>query len=150
MYTASTNTPNGGVVSWFRSAESWLDARGRGAWLAAMVLGLVFVWPLGLALLTYMIWSKRIFKTSCRSTRADHRMGHQFDSLRPSGNAAFDAYKRDMLRRLQDEQSAFEAFMQRLREAKDKSEFDAFMQDRDHATTEAARPQAQASHSDAY
>ena len=150
MYTASTNTPNGGVVSWFRRAKSWLDARGRGAWIAAMVLGLVFVWPLGLALLTYMIWRKRIFKTSCRSTRADHRMGHRFDSQRPSGNAAFEAYKRDMLRRLQDEQSAFEAFMQRLREAKDKSEFDAFMQDRARATTEAARPQAQASHSDAY
>lgn len=150
MYTASTNTPNGGVVSWFRRAESWLDARGRGAWIAAMVLGFVFVWPLGLALLAYMIWSKRMFKTSCRSTRADHRMGHQFDSLRPSGNAAFDAYKRDMLRRLEDEQSAFEAFMQRLREAKDKSEFDAFMQDRARATTEAARPQEDAPRSGAY
>jgi hypothetical protein len=35
-----------------------------------------------------------------------------------------------MLRRLEDEQTAFEAFLQRLREAKDKSEFDAFMADR--------------------
>lgn len=47
-----------------------------------------------------------------------------------TGNSAFDAYKADTLRRLEDEQRAFETFLQRLREAKDKSEFDAFMEDR--------------------
>jgi len=45
-------------------------------------------------------------------------------------------YKADMLNRLQDEQHAFETFLERLREAKDKSEFDAFMEER----AEAAKP----------
>ena len=51
-------------------------------------------------------------------------------TFRSSGNAAFDAYKADTIRRLQEEQDAFEAFLQRLRDAKDKSEFDSFMADR--------------------
>ena len=54
--------------------------------------------------------------------------------MRPSGNTAFDAYKEDTLRRLEDEQSSFEDFLQRLRDAKDKAEFDEFMDDRATAT----------------
>ena len=50
-----------------------------------------------------------------------------------------------MLRRLQDEQTAFEEFLQRLRDAKDKSEFDSFMADRDRAAREAASAAAAAS-----
>ena len=38
-----------------------------------------------------------------------------------------------MLKRLEDEQHAFERFLERLREAKDKSEFDAFMDERAEA-----------------
>lgn len=134
MYTASTTAPSVGATSWFRRAESWLDARGRGAWIAAMVLGFIFIWPVGLAFLAYMIWSKRMFsRHSCAQRREhfEHRMGNHWGrAMRPSGNTAFDSYKADMLRRLEDEQQAFEAFMQRLRDAKDKSEFDAFMEDR--------------------
>ncbi len=47
-----------------RRAEAWLDERGRFAWIAAMVLGFIFIWPVGLAFLAYMIWSKRMFKGS--------------------------------------------------------------------------------------
>jgi len=50
------------------------------------------------------------------------------------GNAAFDAYKADTLRRLEEEQQQFEAFMDRLRAAKDQSEFDEFMKDRSRKT----------------
>ncbi|MEX3015620.1 DUF2852 domain-containing protein [Gymnodinialimonas hymeniacidonis] len=110
---------------WFRKAENWLDDRGKGAWIAAMVLGFIFFWPIGLALLAYMIWSKRMFNGSCSSRRSQG--GHKF---RTSGNSAFDAYKADTLRRLEDEQEAFESFLNRLREAKDKQEFDQFMEDR--------------------
>lgn len=108
-----------------KRSESWLDARGKGAWIAAMVLGFIFFWPVGLALLAYAIWSKRMFNGSC-ATRTHHAR-HAFKT---SGNSAFDAYKTDTLRRLEEEQDAFEAFMQRLREAKDKAEFDQFMVDR--------------------
>ena len=43
---------------------------------------------------------------------------------------ALAAYKADTLRRLEEEQGNFEAFLERLREAKDKAEFDQFMNDR--------------------
>jgi len=48
----------------------------------------------------------------------------------PTGNASFDAYRNDMLDRLEMEQENFEAFVDRLRDAKDKAEFDTFMDDR--------------------
>ena len=47
-----------------------------------------------------------------------------------SGNRAFDEYRADTLRRLEEEQSEFREFLQRLRLAKDKAEFDQFMAER--------------------
>ncbi len=60
-----------------------------------------------------------------RSTRRHHGLRH-----RSTGNSAFDAYRDDTLARLEDEQAAFNAFLARLRDAKDKTEFDAFMAER--------------------
>ncbi len=114
--------------NWFVRTENWLDARGKGAWIAAMVLGFIFFWPVGLALLGYMIWSKRMFSSSSRGCgRTMHR---SMTMGRPTGNTAFDAYKADTLKRLEEEQGNFETFLERLRAAKDKSEFDAFMDER--------------------
>jgi hypothetical protein len=127
--TTMTST---GITSWPGRAEAWLDDRGKPAWIAATILGFIFFWPAGLALLGYLIWSKRMFNrsSSCSSRRMD-RMNHMHrGAWMSSGNSAFDAYKSETLRRLEDEQHAFEAFLQRLRDAKDKQEFDAFMQDR--------------------
>lgn len=114
---------------WFSRAEAWLDARGKGAWIAAMVLGFIVFWPVGLALLAYMIWSKRMFNKSCRMSRTHDRKA-AWSAMRPSGNRAFDAYKADTLQRLMDEQQQFEDFLERLRAAKDKTEFDEFMDER--------------------
>ncbi|WP_425102034.1 DUF2852 domain-containing protein [Tropicibacter sp. S64] len=137
--TTATYTANVPAASgWFSRAEAWLDQRGKGAWIAAMVLGFIFFWPVGLALLAYMIWSKRMFNKSCRSHGHSHRY-HGFRSMKSSGNSAFDAYKEDTLRRLMDEQEAFEAFLQRLRDAKDKAEFDQFMDDREKRMADEAR-----------
>lgn len=137
MSTASAQTYADPALSahshmgWFARAENWLDERGKGAWIAAMVLGFIFVWPVGLALLFYMIWSKRMFtRSSCHASRRSHSMSHGFSAMKPSGNSAFDAYKADTLRRLEDEQHSFERFMERLRDAKDKAEFDDFMDER--------------------
>ena len=54
-----------------------------------------------------------------------------------SGNAAFDAYKREQMKRLdeerrklEDEQKAFREFVEKVRRAKDQDEFDRFMADR--------------------
>ena len=43
-----------------------------------------------------------------------------------SGNYAFDEYRAETLRRLEEEQREFIAFLDRLRHAKDKAEFDQF------------------------
>jgi hypothetical protein len=47
-----------------------------------------------------------------------------------SGNAAFDEYKAEALRRLEEEQAEFTTFLENLRKARDKAEFDQFMQNR--------------------
>ncbi|MDP5086787.1 MAG: DUF2852 domain-containing protein [Yoonia sp.] len=128
MNTATTHSPMAmdHRPGFFARAESWLDERGKGAWIAAMVVSFIIFWPIGLALLAYMIWSKRMFNSSCKSMshRRDRHMG------KSSGNSAFDAYRAETLRRLEEEQDNFEAFLKRLRDAKDKAEFDQFMDDR--------------------
>lgn len=110
-------------TTWFANSVAWLDERGKGAWLMAMILGFIFIWPLGLAILFYMIWSNRMSRSffGCSRSRKPHSN---------TGNLAFDSYKHDTLKRLEDEQTAFQSFLHRLREAKDKTEFDAFMDDR--------------------
>jgi uncharacterized protein DUF2852 len=121
------------VATWPSQAETWLDERGKGAWIAAMVLGFIFIWPVGLALLFYMIWSKRMSSRSfgCgHSRRHSSRHSRHNHPFRSSGNVAFDSYKEETLKRLEDEQDAFRSFLDRLREAKDKTEFDQFMDDR--------------------
>ena len=132
---------HGPQQGWLGRAETWLDDKGKGAWIAAMVLGFVFVWPVGLALLAYMIWSNRMFSGNCAPKRSRRAHRHAARSamrsaMSSSGNTAFDAYKADTLRRLEDEQHNFEEFLKRLRDAKDKAEFDQFMEDRAARTSD--------------
>ena len=49
---------------------------------------------------------------------------------RTSGNRAFDAYRAETLKRLEEEQSSFREYLERLRQAKDRTEFEQFMQER--------------------
>ncbi len=57
-------------MGWFTRATDWLDDKGKGAWIAAMVLGFIFFWPIGLALVFYITytnrWSHNMFAKSCR------------------------------------------------------------------------------------
>lgn len=113
----------------FGRAERKLDHWGRPGWIGAMVLGFILVWPVGLAILFYMIWSGRMGnwnKRRCGWGRDRH------DGLRegPSGNTAFDAYREATLKRLEEEQQAFRDFLARLRQAKDQAEFDQFVAER--------------------
>ncbi|MCV2873149.1 DUF2852 domain-containing protein [Defluviimonas sp. WL0050] len=129
------------IAAWPSRAEMWLDERGKGAWIAAMVLGFIFFWPVGLALLAYMIWSKRMFSKGCGWSRNDahHHMSRchaRRHGFRSSGNTAFDAYKADTLDRLEREQEEFETFLKRLRESKDKAEFDQYLDERARAAQE--------------
>ncbi|MEO1492799.1 MAG: DUF2852 domain-containing protein [Pseudomonadota bacterium] len=111
------------IAGWLADAERKLDEWGRGAWIAAMVAGFILFWPLGLFLLGYMIWSGRM---ACSHKKKS--VWRKRD--RSTGNSAFDAYREETLRRLEDEQSAFEGFLGKLRDAKDKAEFDQFMDER--------------------
>ena len=74
-------------------ARDWMDARGKAAWIIAMILGFVFFWPLGLALLGYVTWSKRMFGCSNRQSRVRYYAP-------TTGNSAFDAYREETLKRL--------------------------------------------------
>ena len=133
--SASPAVAYGGRPNILRRAEACLDSKGRKAWIAAMVVSFVFFWPLGLFFVAYITatnrWSSdKMFGCAARKHHRHHDRYAAFRAAQPSGNSAFDAYKSEMLKRLEDEQTAFEAFLQRLRDAKDKSEFDAFMDDR--------------------
>ena len=137
MTTLAHSASSSGFMGWLARTEAWLDAKGKPAWMIAMILGFVFVWPVGLALLGYIIWSKKMFSTS-KGSLCRHRIT-QGPINRPTGNAAFDAYKSETLQRLQREQENFEAFLQRLRDARDKAEFDQFMEDRAKSPATEAR-----------
>lgn len=113
------------ISDWLSRAEAQLDAWGKPAWIAAMVIGFILIWPIGLAILAYMIWSGRM---NC-SRKKRSRWGR--NRRTESTNSAFEEYREETLRRLEDEQTAFEGFLDRLRKAKDRAEFDQFRAERD-------------------
>lgn len=104
-----------------------LDDIPKGAWIALMVLGFIVFWPIGLALLFYMIWSGKMH--GWKNGRG-YACGNSYRRHRSSGNTAFDAYRDETLKRLEEERQEFHAFMERLRRAKDQQEFDQFMAER--------------------
>lgn len=122
-----------------------LDDYGRPAWIGVMVLGFILFWPVGLAILAYLIWSGRMGMGCGRNgnmSRWQQHMADRWDrkmerwgrdfrgGFQSSGNVAFDEYREETIRRLEEEQREFREFLARLRKAKDKSEFDQFMADR--------------------
>ena len=124
--------------------------------IAVMVLGFIFWWPLGLATLFLILWSKGMICSSHSGAHWQHkmeRMQRKMDWMRAkmggpgpawggsSGNRAFDEYRMETLRRLEDEQREFRDFLDRLRAAKDKSEFDQFMADRRNRPDQGFSPQ---------
>ena len=129
MSTVAHSSSAAGFGGWFNRAETWLDSKGKAGWIIATVLAFILFWPLGLALLAYMIWSKKMSYLS-RGFSCSRSNRRQPTVTRTTGNAAFDAYKNETLRRLEEEQENFEAFLQRLRDARDKAEFDQFMDER--------------------
>ncbi len=118
-----------------------LDDYGKPAWITVMVLGFILFWPIGLAILAYLIWSGRMGSWKHSSAGRWHsergawscggkRKGSSRQRTAPSGNASFDEYREETLNRLEDEQKEFLDYLERLRQAKDKSEFDQFMSER--------------------
>lgn len=133
----------------------------RPAWtpatIALMVLGFVVFWPLGLAMLAYILWGDRLgeFKrdvnratdsvfAGCR--RHAHRARHG-----GTGNVAFDEWREKELERLEEERrrldemrGEFDEYLRELRRARDREEFDRFMAAREARRAQGgdARPEA--------
>jgi len=125
----------------------------RPLWILAMILGFMFWWPVGLAVLFFTIGSRRMgcwgYGRRGGFQGGGYQGGWQGGGAPPwanwksfwsgcggapaqaappsSGNRAFDEYRAETLRRLEEEQKEFGAFLDRLRFAKDKAEFDQFM-----------------------
>ena len=103
------------------------------ATVALMVLGFMVFWPLGLAMLAYIVFGDRFrsFKQSANQTAdglfSKCRSGGFRSAHFTTGNSAFDDYKAETIRRLEEEQDEFNAFLDHLRKSKDKAEFDQFM-----------------------
>lgn len=107
------------VTDWLVRARDWLDGRGKVAWIGAIVVGFILFWPVGLAILIYAVGSKRML---CGGRRRE-----RVTVPGSTGNAAFDEYRKDTLKRLEEERDAFLSFLEELRAAKDRAEFDQFM-----------------------
>ncbi|MBV9862342.1 MAG: DUF2852 domain-containing protein [Alphaproteobacteria bacterium] len=148
------------------------DDIGKPALIAVMILSFVFFWPLGLVVLGFLIgsgrmacwdqgrgprWQRRMERWQRRMAQWQER-AEQFRGGaggggggcwgRPSysassGNRAFDEYRDETLRRLEEEQREFREFLDRLRHAKDKAEFDQFMAERGRRSDNPAPPPQQ-------
>ncbi len=80
-------------------------------------------------------WERKMARMQERMERIRERMDRvrsSGDWFGPpsSGNRAFDEYRSETLKRLEDEQREFKEFLARLRFAKDRAEFDQFMGER--------------------
>jgi hypothetical protein len=104
-----------------------------------MIIGFAVFWPLGLAMLAWMIWGDEISRKA-EEVKGQFRSfservpSFQTGSFRDTGNVAFDEYRVQELKRLEDERrkldemrAEFESFLAELRRVKDQEEFDRFM-----------------------
>jgi hypothetical protein len=119
-----------------------------------VIAAFIVWWPLGLAALAYTFgrrkmacWNQGHFadkmeRVQWKMDRMRSRMDGRGFWGPSSGNRAFDDYRVETLRRLEEEQKEFKEFLERLRHAKDKEEFDAFMsQHRQRPTPPNEQPQ---------
>ena len=127
----------------------------RPAWtpatIALMVLGFVVFWPLGLAMLAYIIWGDRLegFKRDVNRATDGVFAGCRRASWKANaatGNVAFDDWREKELERLAEERrkldemrDEFDEYARELRRAKDQQDFDRFMAGRNKSTAPAKR-----------
>lgn len=125
----------------------------RPAWtpatIALTVVGFMVFWPLGLAMLAFILWGDRLpaFRRDWNGNgpwagkwggfapRKGHRGFNR--GFNATGNAAFDDWREKELTRLNEERRKldamrddFDAYARELRRAKDQEEFDRFMANR--------------------
>jgi hypothetical protein len=136
---------------WRRSASRWTPFE-----IIAMILGFIVFWPIGLAVLGYKFWQSRNggpdLQTLATNKWEDARAMMSSNSgwacggamrrasryyASRSGNAAFDEWRTAELARLDEErrkldeaQREFAEYVDAIRRAKDREEFDRFMAER--------------------
>jgi len=116
----------------------------RPAWtpvtIAMMIIGFMIYWPLGLAMIAYIVWGDRLDGMKDDLNRATDKVSETFKSTTSAsrtGNAAFDEWREVELTRLEEERQKlnesvreFEEYQRELRRAKDADEFETFMKSR--------------------
>lgn len=113
------------------------------ATVALMVLGFMVFWPLGLAMLAYIVFGDRFrsFKQTANQTADGLFSKCRSNGFRAThfstGNVAFDDWRKAELDRLEEERrkldemrADFDRYARELRRAKDQEEFDRFMRER--------------------
>jgi hypothetical protein len=111
----------------------------KGLEIAAIILGFIFVWPLALAYLAWKLMGYPVPKdwkdfVEKNFSFLSNGIASARPAYAPSGNFAFDEYRRRELERLEEERrkldeeaKVFAEFVEELKRAKDREEFDAFM-----------------------
>ena len=105
-------------------------------WIALLIIGFLISWPVGLVIFAALFLTGRLEGWKRAASRlwqegiGSMRSAGTWWQPRSSGNNFFDEYRSETLRRLEEEEKEFHEFLNRLRAAKDKSEFDQFMADR--------------------
>jgi len=108
-----------------------------------MIIGFVLFWPIGLAILFYNLWNRKAAPMSFARF-----MDHAPFAPTSSGNMAFDDWRKAEIERIENErrklaeaEKEFSAFVDELKRAKDREEFERFMNARKNWTsTEASAP----------
>ena len=120
----------------------WLRPAWTPATIGLMVLGFMVAWPLGLAMLAYILWGDRLDDLKHEMRRGFGRFKREMDMKgftadRTTGNVAFDEFRKREIDRLEEERrkldamvEEFDAHLRNLRRAKDQEEFDAFLKAR--------------------
>ncbi|MCY1665358.1 DUF2852 domain-containing protein [Rhizobium sp. SL86] len=134
--------------------SAWIRPDWTPATIALMVLGFVVFWPLGLAMLAYILYGDRLrdfkrsaneradgFLTNCRRSSRSYRSGFS------TGNVAFDDWRKAELDRIEEQRrkldemrEEFDTYLRELRRAKDQEEFDRFMRERGNRAPDTSYP----------
>lgn len=142
MFCASSQArSHAGVGDGPSSSPFWprggFDATGPcGRWwtlgplaFVGMILGFILFWPIGLAILFYNLWTRK-----GGAMPFANLMDRAPFTAASSGNMAFDDWRRAEIERIENErrklaeaEKEFAAFVDELKRAKDREEFERFM-----------------------
>ena len=140
-----------------------INALIRPAWtpvtIAMMIVGFMIAWPLGLAVIAYIIWGDRLEAFKSDVNVATDKASGFFNNARggfgmgagsfagQTGNVAFDEWRDAELKRIEAERAKlaearheFDGYLRELRRAKDEEEFRLFMAERNKQVEAEGKP----------